>query len=100
LRPGRVNNSHFFISSRLALGPAQPYVQLVPGVNGQGVELITRLQLVLRKENVDLLNHSPIRLHDVVLSKAQKWLYRFASSGQVYLSVMVAKFIMRECAVT
>jgi hypothetical protein len=66
-----VGSGIFSTSSTLALGPAQPPIQWVPGALSPSVKRPgreTHLQLVPRSENVDLHVHSPIRLHVVVLN--------------------------------
>jgi hypothetical protein len=68
---GRVKNFHLFISSRLALCLTQPPIQWLPGVKrtGRDVKLTTHLL-----ENVGLCMHSPICLHDVVLTWLRTWI--------------------------
>jgi hypothetical protein len=65
--PGRVNNFHFFMSSRPTLGFAQPPTQYIPGdlspgVKRQGVKLTTQLQLVpssRERGSIHPLPHTP-----------------------------------------
>jgi hypothetical protein len=67
--PVRVNNFHFSVSSRPALGSTQPAIKWVLGVKRQGREADhsppTSAEV---KKNVDLYIHSPIRLHGVMLN--------------------------------
>jgi hypothetical protein len=68
----------FTTASRTALGPTQPPIQWVPGALSLGVKRpgceadYSRPSSTEVKECVDLYLRSPIRLHDVVLSKYTK----------------------------
>jgi hypothetical protein len=63
--PGRVKNCPFSSSSRPALGPTQPPIRWVPGVNRPRREADHSPPT---SAQVTLCIHSPIRLHGVVLN--------------------------------
>jgi hypothetical protein len=63
--------SRIFSSPRrpdLLWGPPNLLFNAYRGQGGWGVKLTTHLQLMPKSKNVDLYNHSPIRLHGVVLN--------------------------------
>jgi hypothetical protein len=66
-KPRRVKNFLFSTSSRPAVGSTQPPIQWVPGVKRSGREADHSSPGSAEvKKNVDLYNHSSIRLHGIV----------------------------------
>jgi hypothetical protein len=72
--PGGINNFHFSISSRPALGSIQPPIQWVPGDISPGVKRHEReadhsppTSAEVKKTWIHYI-HSPIRLHSVVFN--------------------------------
>jgi hypothetical protein len=104
--PGRGKIFLFSTSSRSALGPTQPPIQLEPELfareqSGQGLKLTTHLHLVPRSRTVNPDLHFPICLHGIVFNwlstrKSLPHVISLKSQTKVYTHTIINLYILHR----